>query len=430
MVLFVMVISILALLVLTMPIAFSMGVGSLIAFLVDGSVAMTIIPKRMFAALNSWPIMAIPLFMLAGLLMEKGGITETLVHFANALIGFVKGSIAMVAVVASMLFSGISGSSTANVAATGSMTIPAMKKQGYEPAFAAAVEATASAIGPIIPPSILMIMIGFITETSIARLFLAGFLPGLLVGLGMIFLVNRHARKGGEAYLPTYKFSLKNIFITAKDAIPGLVLPAIIILGIIFGVFTATEAAGVAVIYGLIVALFYYKRIKIRDLPEILFEAAILSSAVMFIVTTAYIFGWLVTIYQVPQMLSNWLQLHIQNPIYFLLILNFTFLLIGMFLESFTAIIVFVPILFPIAMSYGIDPVHFGIIVCVNLAVGYITPPYGATLYVASGIAGVSIRKVTPVILPMVVMMVLVLIMVTYFPQVFMFIPNLLDLMG
>lgn len=430
MVLFIMVISILLLLVLTMPIAFAMGVGSLLAFLVDGSIGMTIIPQRMFAALNSWPIMAIPLFMLAGLLMEKGGITETLVHFANSLIGFVKGSIAMVAVVASMLFSGISGSSTANVAATGSMTIPAMKKQGYEPAFAAAVEATASAIGPIIPPSILMIMIGFITETSIARLFLGGFLPGIFVGLGMMLLVNRHAKKGGEAYLPTYKFNLKNIFITAKDAIPGLILPSIIIFGIIFGVFTATEAAGVAVIYGLLVALFYYKRIKIRDLPEILFEAAILSSAVMFIVTTAYIFGWLVTVYQVPMMLSNFLQLHIQNPVYFLLILNLTFILIGMFLESFTAIIVFVPILFPIAMNYGIDPVHFGIIVCVNLAVGYITPPYGATLYVASGIAGVSIRKVTPVILPMVVMMIVVLILVTYFPQVFMFLPNLMDLKG
>jgi C4-dicarboxylate transporter, DctM subunit len=430
MTLLIMVVSILILLVLTMPIAFSMGVGSLIAFLVDGTIGMTIIPQRMFAALNSWPIMAIPLFMLAGLLMEKGGITETLVHFANALIGFVKGSIAMVAVVASMLFSGISGSSTANVAATGSMTIPAMKKQGYEPAFAAAVEATASAIGPIIPPSILMIMIGFITETSIARLFLGGILPGLLVGGGMMLIVNRHAKKGGEAYLPTYTFSMKNIFVTAKDAIPGLILPLIIIFGIIFGIFTATEAAGVAVIYGLLVALFYYRKIKIRDLPGIFFEAAILSSAVMFIVTTAYIFGWLITVYQVPQMLSSYLQQHIENPVFFLLILNVTFLLVGMFLESFTAIIVFVPILFPIAINYGIDPIHFGIIVCVNLAVGYITPPYGATLYVASGIAGVSIRKVTPAILPMVVMMVAVLILVTYFPQAFMFIPNLLDLMN
>jgi len=429
MVLFVMVATILILLIFTMPIAFSMGVGTLLAFLIDGSIGMTIIPQRVFAALNSWPIMAIPLFMLAGLLMEKGGITETLVNFANALIGFVKGSLAMVAVVASMLFSGISGSSTANVAATGSITIPAMKKQGYEPAFAAAVEATASAIGPVIPPSILMIMIGFITETSIARLFLGGILPGLLVGVGMMLIVNRHAKRGGEAYLPTYKFSLKNILVTAKDAIHGLILPMIIIFGIIFGVFTATEAAGVAVVYGLIVALAYYRKIKIRDLPGILFEAAILSSAVMFIVTTAYIFGWLITVYQVPQSLSRFLQASIASPVVFLLILNGTFLLIGMFLESFTAIIVFVPILFPIAINYGIDPVHFGIIVCVNLAVGYITPPYGATLYVASGIAGVSIRKVTPVILPMVFMMVAVVILVTYLPKAFMFIPNLIDLL-
>ena len=422
----VLVIGMFLLMFLSMPIAFAIGVASLLSFLVEGTIGMTMIPQRMYAALNSWPIMAIPLFMTAGILMDRSGITERLIKFANALIGFVSGSVGMVAVVASMLFAAISGSSTANVAATGSMTIPAMKKQGFDPAFAASVEATASAIGPVIPPSILMIVLGHITETSIARLFLAGLLPGVLVGIGALFIVNSYSRRTGQGAVPDYKFSWSNLLLTAKNAIPGLLMPLIIILGIILGVFTATEAAGVAVVYGIFIAMVFYRTVGIRDLPNILMESAILSSAVMFIVTTAYILGWLITVYRVPYLLGQFLDLYVESPVVFLIIVNVVFILLGMLLESFTAIIVFVPILFPVALDYGIDPVHFGLIVCVNLAVGYITPPYGATLYVASGIAETPVTRTSRFILPFITVMVAVLLLTTYFPRVFLWLPGLI----
>lgn len=409
--------------VIGMPIAFALGLGSLFTLLTDPSLPLVLVPQRMFTALDSWPILAIPLFMLAGTLMDKGGISKRIVEFSSACFGFVKGSLGMIAVLASMIFAGVSGSSTADTAAVGSILLPAMKKKGYDMNFATALQAAAGAIGPILPPSILMILIGYVTDTSVASLFLGGIIPGILIGLGLMTVSFFHALRGGPAYLSTTQFSLREVLRTGKKALPGLGLPFIIVFGILGGIFTATEAAAVAVVYGMAVGMFVYREISVKDLPKIFIKSAEIACVVLFIVTTAFLFAWLITVKQLPFHIGNFLQAHVESKVLFLVLLNVVLLIIGMFMESFSAIIVFMPILFPIAKNFGIDPVHFGIIACVNLAIGYITPPYGATLFVSCGLSGKSIREVTPKIVPIILAMLVVLLIVTYFPEVFMWIP-------
>lgn len=417
--------SILILLLLGMPIAFALGIGSSFSLLSDSTLPMVLAPQRMFTALDSWPIMAIPLFMLAGELMDKGGISRRIVDFSGACFGFVKGSLGMVSVMASMIFAGVSGSSTADTAAVGSIMMPAMKKKGYDMDFATALIAAAGAIGPIIPPSILMILIGYVTDTSVARLFLGGIVPGVLIGFGLMVVSFLHAQKGGKAYLSTSEFRFQEVLRTGKKALPGLGLPFIIVFGILGGIFTATEAAVVAVVYGLIVGMFIYREITFKQLPKIFLKAAETSCVVMFIACTAFLFAWLITVKQLPVHLGDFLKANIGSKVMFLVLLNIVLLIIGMFMESFSAIIVFMPILFPIAQSFGVDPVHFGIIATVNLAIGYITPPYGATLFVSCGISGRKIRQVTPRVVPIIVAMIVILLIVTYFPETFMWIPKL-----
>jgi C4-dicarboxylate transporter DctM subunit len=409
------------------PIAFALGLGSLFAVLGDSSLPLVLVPQRMFTALDSWPIMAIPLFMLAGELMSRGGMSRRIVDFAAACFGFIRGSLGMVTVAASMVFAGVSGSSTADTAAVGSILLPAMQEKGYDMRFATALQAAAGAIGPIIPPSILMILIGYVTDTSVARLFLAGIVPGVLIGLGLMAVVYRHAVKAGTAGMSVSRFRWKEVLRSGKSALPGLGLPFIIVFGILGGVFTATEAAVAAVVYGLGVSLFLYREIGWKELPGIFLKAAEMACVVMFIAATAQLFAWLVTVKQLPSLLEGFLQSHVGNRTLFLILLNLVLLLIGMFLESFSAVIVFMPILFPVAQAFGIDPVHFGIIATVNLAIGYITPPYGATLFVACGLSGQSVRAVSSRVLPLIIAMIVVLLLVTYVPDSFLWIP---DLMG
>ena len=417
--------SILVLLLLGMPIAFALGLGSCFSLLTDSTLPLVLVPQRMFTALDSWPIMAIPLFMLAGELMDKGGISRRIVGFSSACFGFIKGSLAMVSVLASMIFAGVSGSSTADTAAVGSIMMPAMRKKGYDMDFATALIAAAGAIGPIIPPSILMILIGYATDTSVASLFLGGIVPGVSIGIGLMTVSFLHARKRGKVYLSTSKFRFQEVLRTGKKALPGLGLPFIIVFGILGGIFTATEAAVVAVVYGLMVGLFVYKEIAFKDLPKIFLKSAETSCVVMFIACTAFLFAWLITVKQLPVHLGEFLKAHVGSQVMFLVLLNLVLLMIGMFMESFSAIIVFMPILFPIAQIYGVDPVHFGIIATVNLAIGYITPPYGATLFVSCGISRRKIKDVTPKVVPILAAMIVVLLIVTYFPDVFMWIPRL-----
>lgn len=413
--------------IIGMPIAFAMGIGTMFAMIFEGEIPLVLVPQKMFTALDSWLIMAIPLFMLAGKLMSEGGMSRRIVDFATELFGGIKGGLAIITVAASMVFAGVSGSSTADTAAIGSIMLPAMKERGYNMKWATALQAAAGSIGPVIPPSILMIIIGYTTNTSIAQLFLGGIVPGVLIGVGLMVVSYLHAIRGGEAYLPTVKkFNLKKVFKAGVVALPGLGLPFIIIFGIVGGVFTPTEAAVVAVAYGFLVGIFVYKEIKVKDLPNILLESAEIACIVMFVVTTAFLFAWIVTAKQLPLMLSNFMQAHVSSQVGFFIFLNIFLIIVGMFMESFSAILVLVPLIFPIAQSFGIDPVHFGVVVTVNFAIGYITPPYGATLFVSCSLSGKSIREVTPYILPIALSMLLVLILITYFPQIFMWIPNMI----
>ena len=369
--------------------------------------------------------MAVPLFMLAGGLMDKGGMSRRIVEFASACFCFVRGSLGMVTVMASMVFAGISGSSTADTAAVGSIMLPAMRDKGYDMRFAAALQAAAGAIGPVIPPSILMIVIGYVTGTSVAQLFLAGVVPGVLIGLGLMVVAYRQALKEGPDFDAPVPFDLGRAVDTGARALPALGLPVLIVFGILGGVFTATEAAAAAVVYGLVVGLFLYREIGWRDLPSIALDAAETSCVVLFIAATAMLFAWLVASHQVPQALGAFLQAHISGRVVFLLFLNLVLLLLGMFLESFSAVIVFVPILFPLALDFGVDPLHFGILATVNLAIGYITPPYGATLFVACGMSGESVRAVSARVMPILIAMLAVLGVVTYWPDTVLWLPRL-----
>ena len=415
----------LVLIVIGMPVAFALGVGSLVALLAEPSLPITLVPQRMFTALDSWPIMAVPLFMLAGGLMDRGGMSRRIVEFASACFCFVRGSLGMVTVMASMVFAGISGSSTADTAAVGSILLPAMRDRGYDMRFAAALQAAGGAIGPVIPPSILMIVIGYVTGTSVAQLFLAGVVPGVMIGIALMVVAYRHALKKGADFDAPVPLDLGKALATGVKALPALGLPVLIVFGILGGVFTATEAAAAAVVYGLAVGLFLYGEIGWRDLPAIALEAAERSCVVLFIAATAMLFAWLVAVNQMPQALGAFLQAHISDRTVFLIFLNLALLVIGMFLESFSAVIVFMPILFPLALDFGIDPLHFGILATVNLAIGYITPPYGATLFVACGIAEQSVRDVSRQVVPMLIAMLVVLVVVTYWPETVLWLPRM-----
>ena len=415
----------LGLIVIGMPVAFALGLGALGALLVEPSLPLTLVPQRMFTALDSWPIMAVPLFMLAGGLMDKGGMSRRIVEFASSCLGFLRGSLGMVTVMASMVFAGISGSSTADTAAVGTILLPAMRDRGYDMRFAAALQAAAGAIGPIIPPSILMIVIGYVTGTSVAQLFLAGVVPGFLIGIGLMVVAYREALKQGADFDAPEPFDGRRILTTGVKALPALGLPFLIVFGILGGIFTATEAAAAAVVYGLVVGLFVYREIGWRDLPAVTLEAAERACVVLFIAATAMLFAWLVAVNQVPQALGTLLQTHIADRTIFLVFLNLALLLIGMFLESFSAVIVFMPILFPLALDFGIDPLHFGILATVNLAIGYITPPYGATLFVACGISEQSVKAVSGRVIPILIAMLVVLLIVTYWPDTVLWLPRM-----
>ena len=419
-------ISILLFFLIGMPIAFAMGTGTLVALVFGSEIPLMIIPQRMFFGLNSWLLMAIPLFMLAGQLMIHGGMSKRLVEFTSELFGFIKGSLGYISVAASMIFAGVSGSSAADTAAVGSIMLPIMKERGYNMNFATALQAAAGSIGPIIPPSLLMIIIGYVTDTSVSQLFLGGVIPGLLIGIGLMIVVYIHASKGGKAYLQTREdLNMKRLLSTGISALPSLGLPFIIIFGIVGGVFTITEAAVIAVVYGFIVGMFIYKEISIRDVPKILFESAELATIILFIQTTAFLFAWLITVNELPANLSNSLLSIISSKTGFYIMYIILLLLVGMVMESFSATIIFIPLIFPIAQSFGVDPVHFGVVTTVGWAIGYITPPFGATLFVSCSLTNISIREVTPHILPIVIAMLVVLLIITFFPDSVLWLPRL-----
>jgi C4-dicarboxylate transporter DctM subunit len=326
-----------------------------------------------------------------------------------------------------MFFASITGSSSASTAAVGSMMIPAMKRRGYPIGFATAFQAAGGALGPIIPPSIIMIVMGYVTETSIAALFIGGILPGILIGSALVLTGYQKARHyetitdRSEAR----EVSRKRIL---WEGLPALGMPLVVLGGILTGVFTATEAAGVAVAYGLMAGFLFYRELRVSALRPLLVTSALRACVVMFVATCAYLFAWMIAVGRVPDQMGGALQAWVQNPLSFLVVCNLILIVVGMFMESIAAIIVIMPILFPLALQFGIDPVHFGVLASVNFCIGMVTPPYGATLFVACSISGQSVSSVAPWTLRPVLAMVVVLVLITMIPGTVTFLPRLFGL--
>lgn len=405
------------------PIAISMGLASAIAIWSDGSTPLMVLVQRSFTSLDSFPIMAIPLFVLAGTLMEFGGISKRLIAFANALTGHFSGGLAVVTVVTSMFFAAISGSSAATVAALGSILIPAMVSRGYHKNFAGAVQAVSGELGVIIPPSIPLIIYGVATGTSIGDLFMAGFLPGVLIGLSLIITVFIIAKK--RNYAKEEKKSGKELWIAFKEAILALLMPVIILGGIYGGIFTPTEAAAVAVAYAFIVGVLIYKEIKLAQVIVLLTNSVHVTANIMFIIASAGLFGWILTREGVPQEVAGFFMGISDNPIIFLLLVNVFLLIVGMFMETNASIIILAPLLVPVALELGVDPVHFGIIMIVNLALGMCTPPVGVNLFISAQIADIRLEQITKGMVPFYFVLLLTLMLITFIPQISLFLPTL-----
>ncbi|KAB7707168.1 TRAP transporter large permease subunit [Bacillus aerolatus] len=420
---YVLLICLFALLALSVPIAVAIGLSSVIAIIFAGNIPLDVLAQKTFTSIDSFPLMAIPFFILAGTLMEKGGIAKRLIRFSNSLVGSLTGGLGMVVVVTSMFFAAISGSGVATTAALGSILIPAMIKKGYDRSYAGALQAISGELGVIIPPSVSMILFGVATGVSIGDLFLAGIIPGILIGASlilMVFIISKRRGYKGESNIPKGE-----VLAAFKDALLALFMPIIILGGIYGGVFTPTEAAAVAVAYSFIVGFFIYKEIKVKDLVAILSKSMITTSIVMFIIANAGLFSFILTREGIPQKVATFFSEVTASPIVFLLIINILLLIIGMFFDGGIAIIILAPLLTPAAVALGIDPVHFGIIMITNLAIGMCTPPLGVNLFVACQIANIRLDQITKAILPFLAIMIIDVLLISYLPQLSLFLVEL-----
>ncbi len=385
---------------------------------------LTLLYRNLYNGMDSFPLMAIPFFMLAGELMNRGGITQRLVEFSQALMGHFRGGLAHVNILSSMLFAGLSGSAVADTSALGSMLIPAMEKQGYTRRFAAAITAASSVIGPIIPPSGIMIIYAYVMGESVAALFLAGIVPGILVGVGLMLIVKLMADR--------YDFPIASRRHTwgergqaSLKAFFPLLTPVIILGGILSGVFTPTEAAAVAVAYALIIGLFVLRTLKFSELSDVLSKAGITSAVVLLLVGAAMSFKTVVSLSHAPELLAEFILTLTENPLLLLFLINLLLFAVGMFLDAGPAIIILGPILGPVFTSLGVDSVHFAIIMCVNLTVGLATPPMGLVLFVAASVSGEKVETISKAILPFLAVEILVIMLITFVPEISMTIPRL-----
>jgi C4-dicarboxylate transporter, DctM subunit len=400
---------------LTISVAVSIGLAALVGIQVSG-VNHLIAVKEMFSAINKFPLAAIPFFILAGNLMETGGISRRLVEFAKSLVGGVQGGLPMTCVLTCMIFAAVSGSSVATTFAIGTILIPALIKHGYPTPYAAALQATSAELGVIIPPSIPMILYGVSAEVSIGELFIAGFGPGLLIGLALMLFVHLWCRyKGWGKNDGDGRLKIGAATVQAGWA---LLMPVIILGGIYGGIFTPTEASAVAVFYALVVGMVVYREIHFKQLYGILKKSVVSSAVIMFIIANAGLFAYLITRAGVPDAIGLWLKDVLQSPLLFLLGVNAALFLIGMFIETSAAIIVLAPILAPVAIFFGVDPVHFGIVMVVNLALGMITPPFGVNLFAACTVARISLDRIITQLLPFVLVVLCCLMVITYVPGI------------
>lgn len=419
----VLLVSFLVALLIGLPVAFIMGVSGLLTLTVDGGFPLEVLPQRLFNGINSFPLMAVPFFILASELMTASRISNALLGFCNSLVGHIRGGLGQVNVLVSMFFAGISGSALADAAGPSAIVMRMMRKSGYTPEYAAGLSAATSTIGPIIPPSIIMVIYA-VTDgnVTIAGLFLAGIVPGVLLGLALAAVnyilcardINGHRTP----------FSFRQMWSSFYRAIPALLMPALILGGILSGAFTATEAGAIAVFYALAVGLFLTRSLRVSDLPGILLRSGVITSAVLIVVSMAAIFAWLLTVLQVPNALASLLEGMDLGPTAALLVMALIILFCGLFIDTLPAVIILVPVLGPIAAHYGIDPLHFAMMLILNLTVGMVTPPVGPVLFVISAVGRIRIESVSRAVLPFLLAELAVLLLIIFIPEISTWVPN------
>lgn len=419
--------SLFVLLLLSVPIGIAIGLATVITLLTVSDVNFSTFTSQLFSALDSYPLMAIPFFMLAGILMGKGGVSKKLLYLAEQLVGWVYGGFAMVTIVACMFFSAISGSGNATVAAIGSAVIPEMRTKKYGSGFSSAITASAGAIGIIIPPSIPLVLYGVMGGVSIGSLFMAGILPGIIIGFALMITSYIVLRKNKDIVVSAETVSFKSILKAAYDAKWSLFAPVLILGGIYGGFFTATEAAAVAVVYAFVVGLFIHREIKWKEIKESLVETLSITGITFYMIATSIGFAYLLTIEQVPHTIASAMLSLSENPFVILLLINIFLIIVGAVVDTIAALVVLTPILLPVAVQFGIDPVHFGVILIVNLAIGFVTPPIGANLFIAAAVGKTSVEKISIAAIPFIITLIICLFIISYIPSLSLFLPSFLD---
>lgn len=407
-----------------MPIAYDLGITSLVGIMFLGTIPPITVAQKMFSGLNSFVLLAVPLFILAANLMNRGKISEQLIEVAIAMVGHFRGGLAHANVVVSMIFAGISGSSQADTAGIGKILIPSMEEKGYSKEEAVGVTAASSTIGVIIPPSIPMVIYGSLASASVGALFLGGIIPGIMIGLGQMFVVYRHAIKYDYPRYPRVKMG--DIVKMMLRYLPSLMTPVIIIGGVVFGIVTPTEAACVACLYALVLGCFVFKTIKFSELYEIFAETIKMTAQSLFALATATALGQLLSYYRISVTVQQFFTQNTMNSAVFLIVVILFYLFVGTFMDAIPAMTLFVPVLLPVALSLGISPIHFGLVTVITLAIGLVTPPYGLCLLIAGSISDLSVERSFAAVLPYMAVLLLVLLIVAFFPEAILFIPKLL----
>lgn len=410
---------------INVPIGFALGIASALSMLFGSNLSLSLIPQRMVAGANSFPLLAIPFFMLAGEIMARGGVSKRIVILADSVVGHLKGGLSAVSIIACTFFAAISGSTPATAAAVGALTIPEMESRGYSKDYASAVVASSACLGVIIPPSVTMVIYGVTANVSIGKLLIGGIIPGLF--LSALLLIINWILAGKKYKFPTgERKSFSYIIKSFVDAIWALLMPTIILGGIMLGIFTPTESAAIAVVYGLIVGFFVYKELKLSDIIPVFYNASLNSAMIMLLIAAASPFGWIMTSQQVPAMASKFILGITNNPNIIYAIILVLYLILGTFMETGSIILLVVPILAPIMHNLGVDPVHFGVVTVIALAIGMATPPLGISLFATAGVSGIKLSALSKSIWPFLAVMIFGLFVLAYVPQIVLILPNLL----
>lgn len=411
---------------LNVPIAIALGTASLALILIEGSIPLSLFIQTTFGSSDSFPLIAIPFFILAGDIMSSGGMARRLVDFIHNIVGSLTGGLGIITILASFIFAAISGSGAATVASIGGIMIPYMMQRGYKDSYAAALAASAGSLGPIVPPSIVFILYGIIANVSIGDMFIAGIIPGAFIAVALLIINYVISKKEGYVGLKKSERNGQSFWKSLNEAKYALLAPVLILGGIYGGVVTPTEAAVVAVVYSLIICVFVYKEFAISQIPEVFMKSAVTSGSILIFVSTASFFGKVMAVERIPQFITDSIGSLTTNPIIILILINIFLLVVGMFMETVAAVLIFVPLLLPIVLPLGIDPIHFGMIVCVNLTLGLLTPPLGINIFIGSNIAKIPFEKTFKYLIPIFVSLFIVLGLITFIPELTLFLPEML----